>query len=99
MQTFKLTFMPQRREVFLPVDSSLVELEFELHGHEAIAFGCRSGACGACVIEVLSGDDALGSRGAAEEAFLINLGFSGEHFRLACQCRISGDVTVSAAKR
>ncbi|WP_250866054.1 2Fe-2S iron-sulfur cluster-binding protein [Caballeronia sp. INSB1] len=96
---FKLTLMPQRLEVFLPVDSSLVELEFELHGQEAITFGCRSGACGACVIEVLSGDDALGSRGAAEEDFLRSLGFPGEHYRLACQCRLAGDVTVSAARR
>ncbi|NML33058.1 2Fe-2S iron-sulfur cluster-binding protein [Paraburkholderia antibiotica] len=93
----KLTLLPQNLEVLLPTNSPLTELEFELHGQESIPFGCRSGACGACVIEVLSGTDALGTRHEPEATFLQKLGFAGEQFRLACQCRLAGDVTVSAA--
>ncbi|SKC86078.1 Ferredoxin [Burkholderia sp. CF099] len=93
---YKLTLLPQKLEVLLPANSSLTEVEFELHGQESIPFGCRSGACGACVIEVLNGIDALGAQRPSEETFLVNLGFCGRQFRLACQCRIAGDVTVSA---
>nr|WP_244197951.1 2Fe-2S iron-sulfur cluster-binding protein [Caballeronia ptereochthonis] len=88
--------MPQNLEVHLPANSSLTELEFELHGQESISFGCRSGACGACVIEVMSGAEALGARAPCERNFLASLGFDGEQFRLACQCRLAGNAVVSA---
>jgi ferredoxin len=95
---FKLTLAPQNLDVWLPANSLLTELEFELHGHEAaIPFGCRSGACGACAIEVLSDPSALGEKSESEARFLESLGYAGEQFRLACQCRIGGDVRVSVA--
>ncbi|WP_248320572.1 MULTISPECIES: 2Fe-2S iron-sulfur cluster-binding protein [unclassified Caballeronia] len=96
---FKLTLVPQDVEVLLPANSSLTELEFELHGQDGIPFGCRSGACGACVIEVLNGPGALGAKHGCEAEFLDHLGFKGERFRLACQCRLIGDVTISTAAR
>jgi ferredoxin len=92
---FKLTLAPQNIEVLLPANSSLTELEFELHGHDSVAFGCRSGACGACVIEVIRGAEAFGARFPAEATFLETLGYTGEQFRLACQCRIGADATIS----
>ena len=92
---FKLTLMPQNLEVLLPANSSLTELEFELHRQDSIPFGCRSGACGACVIEVVRGAKALGARASSEANFLVRLGFDGEQFRLACQCRLEGDAVVS----
>jgi ferredoxin len=94
---FKLTLAPQNIEVLLPANSSLTELEFELHGHDSVVFGCRSGACGACVIEVIRGADAFGARLPAEATFLESLGYAGEQFRLACQCRIVADATISSA--
>ncbi|WP_250534749.1 2Fe-2S iron-sulfur cluster-binding protein [Caballeronia sp. AZ10_KS36] len=96
---FKLTLVPQDVEVLLPANSSLTELEFELHGQDGIPFGCRSGACGACVIEVLNGPAALGEKHGREAEFLDHLGYKGERFRLACQCRLIGDVTISTAAR
>ncbi|WP_235012162.1 2Fe-2S iron-sulfur cluster binding domain-containing protein [Caballeronia catudaia] len=88
--------MPQSLEVLLPANSPLTELEFELHGQESIPFGCRSGACGACIIEVVSGAEALGARAPSERDFLASLGFDGGQFRLACQCRLMGDAVVTA---
>jgi ferredoxin len=94
---FRVTLAPQNVEVLLPANSSLTELEFELHGHDAISFGCRSGACGACAIEVLSGLQTLGERAESEARFLESLGYAGEQFRLACQCRVGGDVVLRTA--
>ncbi|KVN06765.1 MULTISPECIES: 2Fe-2S iron-sulfur cluster-binding protein [unclassified Burkholderia] len=95
MPTVKL--LPQNIEVQLPSGSSLTELEFELHGQESIPFGCRAGACGACVIEVLEGLDQLGKRSTGESAFLDTLGYAGDAFRLACQCRVNGAVAIRVA--
>lgn len=93
----RLTLLPQAIEVWLPNHASLTELDFELHGRESIPFGCRAGACGACVIEVLEGLPNLGSRQAEETAFLCTLGYPDERFRLACQCRLTGAATVQVA--
>lgn len=95
----KLTLMPQNVEVLLPRNALLTELEFELHGKESIDFGCRSGACGACVIQVIQGEAFLGHKEAKEAAFLETLGFPGDGFRLACQCRLVGDAVVQVPAR
>ncbi|WP_423395510.1 2Fe-2S iron-sulfur cluster-binding protein [Burkholderia sp. LMG 21824] len=93
----RLTLLPQGIEVWLPDRAALTELDFELHGQESIPFGCRAGACGACVIEVLDGLPNLGSRQGEETAFLRTLGYPDERFRLACQCRLTGAATVQVA--
>lgn len=91
----KISILPQNIDVHLPVDSALTELEFELYNQEAVPFGCRSGACGTCLIEVVSGSvGALTSKGDAESAFLSVLGYDGESYRLACQCRLLDTVTI-----
>ncbi|RQS07946.1 ferredoxin [Burkholderia sp. Bp9002] len=95
MHTVKL--MPQEIEVPLPPGSSLTELEFELYGQESIPFGCKAGTCGACVIEILAGGPQLGEKGNDERDFLERLGYPGDAFRLACQCRVNGPVTIRAA--
>ncbi|WP_116136784.1 2Fe-2S iron-sulfur cluster-binding protein [Trinickia diaoshuihuensis] len=95
----RLTLQPQGIEVWLADRASLMELDFELHGQDSIPFGCRAGACGACVIEVLEGLPNLGSRQAQEAAFLDTLGYPDERFRLACQCRLTGAATVKVAAR
>ncbi|RKP46040.1 2Fe-2S iron-sulfur cluster-binding protein [Trinickia fusca] len=92
----RLTLMPQGIEVWLPNNAALTELDFELHGQESIPFGCRAGACGACVIEVLEGVTNLGNRQDSEDAFLHRLGYPDQRFRLACQCRLTGAATVQA---
>lgn len=93
----KVILMPQDAEVYLPKGNALTELEFELHGQESIPFGCKAGACGACVIEVLEGIGNLGEQKEDELSFLTMLGYSGEEFRLACQCRLNGTVKIRVA--
>jgi ferredoxin len=89
----ELTILPADRVVLLPDASPLTEVEYETD-QRLIPFGCRSGSCGACVVEVLEGGPALGEPGDDELDFLDDLGLSGGAHRLACQCRLRGDVTV-----
>jgi len=86
--------MPQNVAVELPANTPLTDLEFELHGQTSIPFGCRLGVCGACVIEVVEGVGAFDSKGAGEADFLATLGYPGDAFRLACQCRLQAPATI-----
>lgn len=76
----------------LPQNSALTDLE-EVQ-ENVIPFGCRSGACGACVIEVLEGITNLTEADDVERAFLATLGYPKERYRLACQCRLQGDIII-----
>ncbi len=56
-----------------------------------VDFGCQNGVCGACEINVVSGEDNLSAVTDAEEDY----GCSGSS-RLACQCKIkAGTVEIS----
>ncbi len=56
-----------------------------------VDFGCQNGVCGACEIDVISGEDNLSKKTDAEEDY----GCSGSS-RLACQCKITaGSVEIS----
>ncbi|MFF5935590.1 2Fe-2S iron-sulfur cluster-binding protein [Streptomyces sp. NPDC012508] len=89
----KLTILPTGTEILLPAGSPLTEVEYETP-QRLIPFGCRSGACGACVVKVLEGFDALGAPDDDELDFLEDLGRTGGDHRLACQCRLRGDATI-----
>jgi ferredoxin len=93
---FKVVIDPQGLEARLLPGSCLTELEFELYGQESVSFGCKVGACGACVVEVVEGLANLGIKGSDEQRFLETLGYSGEEFRLACQCHLAGAVRIRA---
>jgi ferredoxin len=92
----KLTVLPTGTEILLPAGSPLTEVEYETPGR-LIPFGCRSGSCGACVIEVLEGLASLGEPDPDELDFLEDLGRTGGGHRLACQCRLRGDATIRVA--
>lgn len=62
-----------------------------------LVFGCRAGACGICVIEVLDGLQNLSEAEEGETWFLESLGHPEPGKRLACQCRLRGDVTIRQA--
>jgi ferredoxin len=95
MDLKKLTVLPQGIDVMLPKGSPLTDIEFETP-QRMIAFGCRSGACGACVIEVVEGVEALGEADDVEREFLADLGHSEDNHRLACQCQLWTDATIRA---
>jgi ferredoxin len=95
MRLMKLTVLPQGIDVMLPEGSPLTDIEFETP-QRLIPFGCRSGACGSCVIEVVEGVEALGEADDVERDFLADLGHSEDDHRLACQCRLRTDATIRA---
>ncbi|MFE5512128.1 2Fe-2S iron-sulfur cluster-binding protein [Streptomyces sp. NPDC056529] len=92
----RLNILPTGAEISLPVGSPLTEVEYET-SQQLIPFGCRSGSCGACVIEVLEGFGSLGEPDDDELDFLEDLGRTGGSHRLACQCRLQDDATVRVA--
>ena len=58
---------------------------------KGVSFGCEDGLCGACLIEIESGEENLTEKSQVENDML------GEDpkVRLACQCKIkSGDVKI-----
>lgn len=63
----------------------------------SILFGCRDGACGACMIRVLENPQNLSKMEEHERDFLETMA-AREDERLACQCKVLGDVTVEVAE-
>ncbi len=62
----------------------------------SILFGCRDGACGACMIRVLEGSDNLSPMKDDERDFLETMAAEPNE-RLACQCVVHGDVKVEVS--
>lgn len=60
----------------------------------SIPFGCTNGICGTCIISVLEGMDNLSEQEPDEEMTLEMFGADKPEHRLACQCRVDGDVTI-----
>lgn len=65
--------------------------------HEtSILFGCRDGACGACMIKVIDGAENLSTMQDHERDFLETMAAEDDE-RLACQCRVTGDVKIEVS--
>lgn len=94
----KITIEPNMLTFELPYGSTLTDLEFEYFEANLIPFGCRAGSCGACVIEILQNRDFLGKVSEEESKFLTKLGYAGSKYRLACQCLLTGDVSIRCAE-
>lgn len=60
-----------------------------------IPFGCENGICGTCLITLGSGKTNLNPIEEMEEQTLEAMGMEGGDHRLACQCRVRGDVEIS----
>ena len=63
----------------------------------SILFGCRDGACGACLVKVIENPQNLSSIQPQEQDFLETLNATPDE-RLACQCAILGDVTLEVSQ-
>lgn len=63
----------------------------------SILFGCRDGACGACMVKVISGAEKLSPMQDNEKDFLETMAARPDE-RLACQCKVYGDVTLEVAE-
>ncbi len=62
-----------------------------------ITFGCKDGACGACLCKVVEGKENLENPRNSEKDFLNTLGFDHEDgYRLMCQSKIkSGKIIIT----
>lgn len=94
MMLYTLTVLPTEQSFLLPANAPMTDIEYEPNGKNIIPFGCRMGACGACVVKVIEGHEKLNGRDDEEEAFIDMLGYSGQEYRLACQCNLKGAVTI-----
>ncbi|MFW7379706.1 MAG: 2Fe-2S iron-sulfur cluster-binding protein [Oligoflexus sp.] len=63
----------------------------------SILFGCRDGACGACMVRVLDGSDHLSPMKDDEKDFLETMAAEPDE-RLACQCKVYGDVKLEVSE-
>jgi ferredoxin len=63
----------------------------------SILFGCRDGACGACMIRVLEGPQNLSPMQESERDFLETMAAESNE-RLACQCKVLGDVKIEVSE-
>lgn len=63
----------------------------------SILFGCRDGACGACMVRVLEGAENLSPMKDDEKDFLETMAAEANE-RLACQCKVFGDVTLEVSE-
>jgi ferredoxin len=90
-----VTILPQKQAIEIPCGSALVDLDCTFES-EPIAFGCRVGSCGMCVIEIVSSEAPLEAGDEDERAFLHDLGFHPDRHRLACRMRVHADMAVRA---
>jgi ferredoxin len=60
----------------------------------SIPFGCTNGVCGTCITKVVEGNDNLSAMELREQDTLEMFGADDGEHRLACQCRVNGDVTL-----
>jgi len=88
----KVTISSTGEEFSLPHNSHLVDAaELELVG---LVFGCRAGMCGICAVEIVEGSENLSQPKESEVEFLEFLGYAQKPVRLACQCKLQGNITI-----
>lgn len=63
----------------------------------SILFGCRDGACGACMVRIKEGSEHLSKMGDDEKDFLETMAAEADE-RLACQCKVYGDVILEVSE-
>ena len=89
-----IRLLPAGTEYTLEQGACLTDLEFDYFGERTIPFGCRAGVCGACLVQVVEGAEALGAAEPNECDFVATLGVDPFQHRLGYQCRLGGDVTL-----
>ncbi|MGE0173664.1 MAG: 2Fe-2S iron-sulfur cluster-binding protein [Oligoflexales bacterium] len=81
----------------LDVDNNYALIDMCETHDTSILFGCRDGACGACMIRVLEGAENLSPMADDEKDFLETMAAEPNE-RLACQCRVRGDVKIEVSE-
>lgn len=91
----KLTIKTDKKTIEVKENSAIIDV-CEQHD-TSILFGCRDGACGACMVRILINPQNLSPMEEHERDFLETMA-AREDERLACQCRVLGDVTIEVAE-
>ena len=81
----------------IEVDDNYAMIDMCEDHDTSILFGCRDGACGACMIRVLEGAENLSPMQDDERDFLETMAAEPNE-RLACQCKVKGDVVVEVSE-
>ena len=91
----KVTITTDNKTIDVAEDYALIDMA-EQHD-TSILFGCRDGACGACMIRVLKFPENLSPMQDNEKDFLETMAAEPNE-RLACQCKVKGDVTIEVSE-
>lgn len=90
-----LTIKTDKKSIEVEPNASIIDVcEKE---DTSILFGCRDGACGACMVRVVENPQNLSPMAESERDFLETMA-AREDERLACQCLVLGDVTVEVSQ-
>jgi len=95
MSRFSVRFVDEGFEpVSVPAGQTLSE-DLNIK-NSPVLFGCRTGICGTCVVEVIEGAEKLAPPDEDELEILELYGEGLENPRLACQIDLQADITVRA---
>tara|TARA_B100000315_G_C14446659_1_gene527128 strand:+ start:131 stop:409 length:279 start_codon:yes stop_codon:yes gene_type:complete len=87
----KVQITTDDKTIEVPTDYRMIDM---CEDHDtSILFGCRDGACGACMIRVKKGAENLSKMEDDERDFLETMAAEDDE-RLACQCKVKGDVVI-----
>jgi ferredoxin len=91
----KITITTDKKTIDVTSGYAMIDLCEE---HDtSILFGCRDGACGACMIRVLESPQNLSPMQESERDFLETMAAEPNE-RLACQCKVLGDVKIEVSE-
>lgn len=91
----KVNITTDKKTIDVPQGYAMIDM---CEDHDtSILFGCRDGACGACMVRVLEGADHLSPMKDDERDFLETMAAEPNE-RLACQCKVLGDVTLEVSE-
>jgi Ferredoxin len=91
----KVTVLTDDLKIDVPENYAMIDMCEDYD--TSILFGCRDGACGACMIKVKEGKENLSPMQDDEKDFLETMAAEDDE-RLACQCRVHGDVVVEVSE-
>ncbi len=91
-------------KVYIKTDDKTIDVQAGLplidmcEDHDtSILFGCRDGACGACMVRILKGAEFVSKMEDSEKDFLETMAAE-DNERLACQCKVYGDVVLEVSE-
>lgn len=90
----KVRFKDDDLEVEVETDANLRDTALDQGA--SIPFGCEQGICGTCLISVPSGAENISEMEDQEKETLDAMGAEPGQ-RLACQCRVHGDIEIESA--